>query len=258
MPSRLRDLLLALLLLPFGATPALPACDRANFAVAIDVGHTPGKPGATSARGKPEYRFNRKLARRIVTELRNAGFETVIDTNPAEAEIGLLERSELANRGGASVFLSIHHDSAQPQLLSNWTVGGRSLLYTDEIAGHSLFISERNGDPAGSLRLARHIGERLRSQCLLPTLHHAAPIPGEGRPLLDESLGIYRFDDLAVLRSTQMPAVLIEAGVIVNRNEELVLRSAARRTLLAQAITRAVIDHCEASAAIVEAPLHCR
>ncbi|WP_418318163.1 N-acetylmuramoyl-L-alanine amidase [Piscinibacter sakaiensis] len=257
MKARLLEPLLVLLL-SIAAAPALAACDRSTLKIAVDVGHTPKQPGAISARGKPEYRFNRQLARRVAEELRQAGFEQLIDTNPDQAELALLERSERANRAGASLFLSIHHDSAQPQLLSEWTVDGRTWRYTDDIAGHSLFVSERNGDPAGSLRLARLIGNRLRAQCLTPSLHHAAPIPGEGRTLLDPALGIYRFDELAVLRSTQMAAVLIEAGVIVNREEELLLRSAERQTVLAQAIAQAVVDHCEAATPALEPATHCR
>ena len=45
------------------------------------------------------------------------------------------------------------------------------------------------------------VGARLRDACLVPTLHHAEKIPGESRELLDAQLGIYRFDDLAALKS---------------------------------------------------------
>ena len=49
-----------------------------------------------------------------------------------------------------------------------------------------------------------------------PSLYHAEPIAGENRPLLDRRLGVHRFDGLAVLKTATMPAVLVEAGVIVN------------------------------------------
>jgi hypothetical protein len=50
--------------------------------------------------------------------------------------------------------------------------------------------------------------------------HHAEPIKGENRELVNPELGIYRFDDLIVLKSAAMPAALLECGVIVNRSEE--------------------------------------
>jgi N-acetylmuramoyl-L-alanine amidase len=43
------------------------------------------------------------------------------------------------------------------------------------------------------------------------------------RELVDATNGVYRYDQLIVLRTTQMPAVLLEAGSIVNRKEELEL-----------------------------------
>ncbi len=41
--------------------------------------------------------------------------------------------------------------------------------------------------------------------------------------LIDEEAGVYRYDHLIVLHSAHMPAVLLEAGSIVNRQEELEL-----------------------------------
>jgi N-acetylmuramoyl-L-alanine amidase len=64
-------------------------------------------------------------------------------------------------------------------------------------------------------------------------------------PLLDAEAGVYRYDQLLVLRHTSMPAVLLEAGSIVNRQEELELATAERRTLTANAITDAAVDFCE-------------
>jgi N-acetylmuramoyl-L-alanine amidase len=63
--------------------------------------------------------------------------------------------------------------------------------------------------------------------------------------LLDADAGVYRYDQLLVLRHTSMPAVLLEAGSIVNRKEELELVTDDRRTLTANAVTAAVADFCE-------------
>ena len=41
------------------------------------------------------------------------------------------------------------------------------------------------------------------------------------RPLLNKETGVYRYDELIVLRKTRMAAVLLEAGSIINRDEEL-------------------------------------
>jgi N-acetylmuramoyl-L-alanine amidase len=47
-----------------------------------------------------------------------------------------------------------------------------------------------------------------------------------------------------VLMHTQMPAVLLEAGSIINRDEELVLQSPERQTTIAEAVADAVESFC--------------
>ena len=51
-------------------------------------------------------------------------------------------------------------------------------------------------------------------------------------------------DHLIVLHSTRMPAVLLEAGSIINRQEELELAAPERRSTIAQAVTAAVEGFC--------------
>ena len=80
----------------------------------------------------------------------------------------------------------------------------------------------------------------MRRQGLTPTLHHAEPIKGENRELVNPDLGIYRFDDLIVLKSATMPAALLECGVIVNRAEEAELLTEERQQKAVAAIHQAV------------------
>ena len=66
------------------------------------------------------------------------------------------------------------------------------------------------------------------------------------RILADAEAGVYRYDQLIVLRQTTMPAVLLEAGSIVNRREELELGTPERRSLTSAAIVAAVDNFCTA------------
>ena len=61
---------------------------------------------------------------------------------------------------------------------------------------------------------------------------------------MDAEVGVYRYDALIVLRTTQMPAVLLEAGSIVNRDEELLLASTNHRLLIATSVVSAVDRFC--------------
>jgi N-acetylmuramoyl-L-alanine amidase len=202
--------------------------------IAIDVGHSRSQPGAMSARGVPEFRFNLDLALQVDRELRNALFETLLVG--AEGEMGELpERTRLA--AGATFFLSIHHDSVQPQYLEWWMHEGIERPYSDRFRGFSLFVSRKNAQLGMSLRCASEIGAQLRRRGFEPSLYHVDPILGENRPFADRSNGVHYFDDLVVLGSARSPAVLLEAGVIVNRDEELALSQPETRAQIARAVS---------------------
>src|SRR5579864_1110434 len=91
---------------------ATAKCDRAQFRVILDVGHTEEAPGAISARNVPEYDFNLRLAKEIDQGLIDSGYlKTVLLVTHGPARPSLLERTTVANHLAANLFLSIHHDS---------------------------------------------------------------------------------------------------------------------------------------------------
>ncbi len=220
-------------------------CHKNEFVVAIDVGHTLSEPGALSARGVGEFHFNRNLALRLHQSLLERGFTRAFLINQSGASISLSDRTSLAATRWASVFLTIHHDSVQPRYLTSWTHDGVDGQYSDRYAGYSLFVSYKNPAKAQSLELARSLGVELRRNLFSPTLHHAEKIKGENRLVLDEHLGIYRFDELVVLKTAKMPAVLVESGVIVNRDEEILLRNPVYQRMLALSLAQGLEAYCQ-------------
>ncbi len=220
------------------------ACEKAGFVVAVDVGHEIRRPGATSARGEIEYRYNRALAGLVVAGLQQAGYPRAFLIDGSGGPMPLGRRPAIAQQAHASLFLSIHHDSVQPQYLGTWTVEGRSERFSDRFHGFSIFVSTERPAAAASLRMARLLGQALRADGLTPSLHHAEPIAGESRRLLDPADGVYAFDELAVLRGATMPAVLLEAGVIVNRDEEAAIRSGSYHRRAVAGVVKAVGEFC--------------
>jgi hypothetical protein len=65
---------------------------------------------------------------------------------------------------------------------------------------------------------------------------------------IDSEAGVYRYDELIVLHRTSMPAVLLEAGSIDNRQEELELGTPERHSLTSAAVVAAVENFCAARA----------
>jgi N-acetylmuramoyl-L-alanine amidase len=232
-------------LLTAWSSGALAKCDPSHFAVAVDVGHTAEATGATSARGRPEYEFNLALAKEIVTRLAKAGFaKTALMISNGRGHQGLIQRSARANEMEANLFLSIHHDSVQHIYLEKWTFEGRNLSFSDRYKGYSLFVSGANAQFAEGVQFATIFANALQARGLNFTPHHAENIKGEGRELIDPKRGVYRFDQLVVLKQTRAPALLLEAGVLVNRDEETQLASPERRRLTAEATVEAVTAFC--------------
>lgn len=218
-----------------------------DFAVAIDIGHSLEEPGAISARGVGEFLFNQALARTLSDELKLRGYRKTSIINERGAAISIADRVSRATAAGADLLISIHHDSVQEKFLSSWIHGGKQLRYCDIYRGHSIFYSERNIKASSSVRFALLIGTELRQKGFVPTLHHAENIRGERRPLVEENLGIYRFDDLKILYGIPTPAVLLEAGVIVNREEELRLSDPINRKIMTSCIANAVETFAKAA-----------
>ena len=86
------------------------------------------------------------------------------------------------------------------------------------------------------------IGKFLTDDGLWPSLHHAEKIKGENREIVDTQRGIYRFDELAVLRSAPCPAVLIECGIIKNRSEELLLNQPFYQQKIITSVRKAISE----------------
>ncbi|MGD0026695.1 MAG: N-acetylmuramoyl-L-alanine amidase [Xanthobacteraceae bacterium] len=233
---------------PLAAKPAQATCQRSAFRVVVDVGHTVEVPGAISARGVAEYAFNLRLAQDIKQALVDAGFDKTVLLITSEAPpLGLVERAIRANSMPADLFISIHHDSVPDYLLETWEYDGQQNHFSDRFNGYAIFISNDNAARAGSLLFGGLLGKALQARGLQYTPHYTLALMGyRRRQLVDADAGVYRYDQLIVLRDTRMPAVLLEAGSIVNRQEELQLATPERRALTSAAVAAAVEDFCAA------------
>jgi N-acetylmuramoyl-L-alanine amidase len=240
---------------PAPAAKSTAVCHPENFRVVVDVGHTVDVPGAMSARGATEYSFNLALAQEAKQAMVDAGFtKTVLLITDKPPPQGLFSRAIAANSLPADLFLSIHHDSVPDNLLQTWQFEGQDQHYNDDYPGYALFISNDNGDRAGSLLFGSLLGKELQARGEHYTPHYTLALMGHRRrELVDPVAGVYRYDQLIVLRMTRMPAVLLEAGSIVNRQEELDLGTEDRRARTSAAIVAAVQDFCAARARPVAA-----
>src|SRR5574337_199855 len=200
--------------------------------VAVDVGHTLAAHGATSARGMGEFSFNQALAFRLVDTLRARGY--AVQLVNGDGMIGSLAARPAA-APDAELFISIHHDSVNESELETWEWEGQRQTYSDRWRGYSLFVSRRNPSPEASLLCASAMGARLQREGFVPTDKNA-----RRHPWADQADTVHWYDNLMVLHQARQPAVLFEAGVIKNRDEELELANPARQARMAEALASGI------------------
>ena len=232
---------------PAALKPVATRCDPSKFRIVLDVGHTAESEGAISARNVSEFAFNLRLAKQIEEKLKAEGFAgTRLLLTEGKARRSLVKRVDAANNLPADLFLSIHHDSVPNKFLEDWEFEGKKRRFSDRFSGYSVFVSRSNPDFKTSLAFAELIGKEMKAQGLEYARQYSQAIMGRyQRPLLNKETGVYRYDELIVLRKTRMAAVLLEAGSIINRDEELKMSSPERRDIISSGVTAAVKEFCE-------------
>ena len=145
--------------------------------VIIDAGHGGQEPGAIFE-GRTEKNDNLRLALAVGQILSKNGVD-VMYTRVTDIYQSPLEKAQIANRSDADYFVSIHRNAMPTPGTAS---GALSLVY------------ENSGVPA---LMAENINRSLQSVGLA-------------------NLGISERPGIIVLRKTQMPAVLVEAGFIDN------------------------------------------
>jgi N-acetylmuramoyl-L-alanine amidase len=232
---------------PAALKPVAPRCEPSKFRIVLDVGHTAESEGAISARNVSEFVFNLRLAKRIAEKLKAEGFaQTKLLLTEGKARRSLVKRVAAANNLAADLFLSIHHDSVPNKFLEDWEFEGKKSHFSDRFSGYSVFVSRSNPDFKTSFAFAELIGKEMKAQGLDYARQYSQAIMGRyQRPLLNKETGVYRYDELIVLRKTQMAAALLEAGSIINRDEELKMSSPERQDIISSGVTAAVKEFCE-------------
>jgi N-acetylmuramoyl-L-alanine amidase len=212
-----------------------------NKVIVLDPGHTPEQPGALGVKGQYEVVYNDRLADMLANALQKKGYRVIL-TRTGNQSLSLSERASRTDQIKPALFLSIHHDSAQPKYLEKIITQGSYTGYKTikPIAGFSIFVSKLNPAFAQSYRFAEILGQQLVKLNRPPSLHHAEKIKGENRELLDKKLGIYRFDNLIVMKKTNFPAVLLETGVIVDTQDEAYVSNPVNQALVNAAIVAAI------------------
>ena len=211
--------------------------------VLIDPGHGGQDPGATAVSGDvAEKDLALQLGRELRDKLAADGRVRIAMTRDGDSFLTLDQRSTLARELGASLYVSLHMDSAPNPLARGATIYSLSDVASDEeaarLARSENSAAARAAGSDGSVRAILSdlvVQSQMRaSATLAERLVRNASGSVELRPQA------HRFADFHVLRSAGVPAVLFEAGYISNVDDEAMLRDPKQRARIVAALARAI------------------
>lgn len=223
------------------------ATGKSTIVIAIDPGHGGEDPGAVGPRKNREKNVTLSVSRRLAELINKEPGMRAVLTRTGDYYVNLNKRSEIARKARADLLLSIHADSvanAGPRGASVWVLSSnranremagwleKQERQSELLGGVGEVISQTDANPyltrtfldlsmdksrADSYAISEHI---LAAMGKVVRLHKRKP----------------EHASLAVLKSPDIPSLLIEAGFISNPQEEQLLLSADHQQKVAQAV----------------------
>ena len=221
------------------------------FTVALDPGHGGEDPGATGPKGTHEKDVVLAVAHRVRKLLAKEENLRVIMTRDDDYYVPLVKRVNKARGVRADLFVSIHADAFVKPDASGSSVFVLSSHGATSVGAKWLARNENKADLIGGVNIRTTSMPETAS--LLMDLYTTAQIRDSkvlaGR-MLNELGQIGKLHrgrveqaNFAVLRSPDVPSVLVETAFISNPDEERRLRDPAYQDRLARAIARGILDY---------------
>lgn len=236
--------------------PPVPSGKR-DIVVAIDAGHGGEDPGASGSRGQHEkdivLQIARELQRQINTE---RGYRAEL-TRTGDYYIPLRKRTEIARKKGADLFISIHADAAPSKAAFGASVFALSDRGATSETARWLADTENRSDligGAGNVSLDdkdRMLAGVLLDLSMTATLSSSLDVGqkvlgnmGRITPLHKRRVEQAGF---MVLKSPDIPSILVETGFISNANEAAKLATKSHQQALARSIHTGVRQYFQQS-----------
>ena len=239
--------------LPPPALPAPPILTGLRRIV-VDAGHGGKDPGAVGPSGLKEKDVTLALAKTLAKSLREVlGCEVVL-TRDRDVFLPLEERTAIANKVGADLFISLHANAAPNRQAYGIETYYLNFSKNDKAAA---VAARENGT---SLKEVTDLEQILFDLMANSKINESSRLAAEIQKALVDRLG-ERFEDVRdlgvrqgpfyVLLGATMPSVLVEAAFISHPREEQRLVSRSYREHTADAIVEAVRNYARAHKLIV-------
>jgi N-acetylmuramoyl-L-alanine amidase len=218
-----------------------------KLVVAIDAGHGGKDPGAHGPSGVREKVVTLEVARELARQVNaDPGMRAVLIRNN-DSFVPLKDRYMIARRAQADLFISIHADASPNNSASGASVFVLSTRGASSQAARWLADQENAADLVGGVSLDRkdfNLASVLLDLSQSATMRASDDIANQ---VLDSLKNVGKAHkpaieraNFVVLRSPDVPSMLIETGFITNPSEEQRLNDPGYRSRLASAITTGV------------------
>jgi N-acetylmuramoyl-L-alanine amidase len=213
--------------------------------IAIDAGHGGDDPGATGKRGTREKDVVMAIARKLEALVKKEHGMRPVMIRRGDYYLGLRKRMKMARDMEADLFISIHADAFRDGRARGASVYALSQNSATSKAAQWLANNENKADLIGGVSLDDK--DDLLASVLLDLSRNAtiAASLDAGSNILSELKKIgkvhkHRVEQagFAVLKSPDVPSILVETGFISNRNEERNLRDKRYQQKLANALLK--------------------
>lgn len=225
---------------------------KKRFIVAIDAGHGGDDPGARGPNGTHEKAVTMAIAKKLKSLIdAQSGFKGVL-VRKGDYYVGLRERMKIARKAQADLFISIHADAAENPAAHGASVYTLSRNGASNEAARWLANQENAKEKVGGVNLDDK--EEMLATVLLDLSQTATQQASVN--LADKVLNNFRgigrlhYNDVqkagfVVLKSPDIPSILVETAYISNPSDELNLLSNKYQSKMANAIFKGIIKYYE-------------
>ncbi len=238
----------------FGAMmipPTKPKSASGRFLIALDAGHGGKDPGATGINGTEEKEITLKMALELEALLEGTGRYDVLLVREDDTLIPLRKRIDIARQSGADLFISLHADHNDNKHQRGASVYTLSETASDAEAA-ALATRENKEDLITGVDLS-HQSQMVTSILIDLAQRETKNLSARFASYVTKQLSTttrmvyssHRFAGFAVLKSPDVPSILVELGYLSNELDEKELVSKRYRGRMAKAILRAIDQYVD-------------
>lgn len=217
--------------------------------IVVDAGHGGKDPGAIGRNGLKEKEVVLDIAKRLKESLQEAGIKVTM-TRTKDEFISLEDRTRIASRSPADLFISIHANSSRSRSAHGLEIfylrEGDYFQKQDEIFQKNFeekitkFSMDKDSAVLKDILLDMMVQyKKGESRYFAEHVADAAPEKINAKNRGIKSAGFF------VLRNTLIPAILVEVGFLTHAHEEALLRHRVYRKKIAEGLTKSILDYVE-------------